>query len=145
VTIDEVAHHLRINHCSAHGPSKTDLGLTKFVKVGSPTSGCRPVGIVRKRTKATEYSYWVPKQLTEEHKHNRLKICQGLLIRYRSKRDASLGRRRDVDPSVHARKQIQPVKKKFKTQLSAVKVKLPLFYGIPKGQFWNDAERGTTL
>jgi hypothetical protein len=34
VTIDEVAHHLRISQGSAHGPSDIDLGLVEFVRDG---------------------------------------------------------------------------------------------------------------
>jgi hypothetical protein len=69
MTIDEVAHHLRVSHCSAHGIVQDRLGFYK----------------VRAR--------WVSKQLTGEHKRNRLTIFQGILNFYLNEGDAFLRRR----------------------------------------------------
>jgi hypothetical protein len=68
VTIDEVEHHLRISRGSAHGIIQGRLGFHRVC------------------------ARWVPKQLTAEHKRNRLTICQGLLNRYHNKGDAFLRR-----------------------------------------------------
>jgi hypothetical protein len=51
VTIDEVAYHLLISHGSVHEIIHSRLGFHKVC------------------------ARWVPKQLTEEHKRNRLTIC----------------------------------------------------------------------
>jgi hypothetical protein len=66
VTTDEVACHLLISHGSVHEIIHNHLGFHKMC------------------------ARWVPKQLTEEHKHNCVTICRSLLNRYRQEGDAFL-------------------------------------------------------
>jgi hypothetical protein len=58
VTINDVKYHLHNGHGSAHGNIVDRLGFHKVC------------------------ARWVPKQLTEEHMHNYLTICQGLVNHY---------------------------------------------------------------
>ena len=80
-------------------------------------------------------------QLTEEHKRRRMEICQTLLNRYNNEGEAFLSRIVTGDESwVHhyspetKRQSLEwkhpssPVKKKFKSQLSAGKVMLTIFW-----------------
>ena len=58
VTIDEVANHFEISHGSAYDIIHNRLGFREVC------------------------ARWVPKELTEEHRNNRVAICQRLLDRY---------------------------------------------------------------
>jgi len=64
VTIDEVANHFEISHGSAYDIIHNRLGFCKVC------------------------ARWVPKQLTEEHRNNRVAICQHLLDRYANEGEA---------------------------------------------------------
>ena len=66
VTIDEVANHFEISHGSAYDIIHNRLGFRKVC------------------------ARWVPKQLTEEHRNNRVAICQCLLDRYANEGEAFL-------------------------------------------------------
>ena len=68
VTIDEVANHFEISHGSAYDIIHNRLGFRKVC------------------------ARWVPKELTEEQKNNRVAICQCLLDRYANKGEAFLTR-----------------------------------------------------
>jgi hypothetical protein len=68
VTIDEMVYHLLISHGSVHEITHNRLGFRKVC------------------------ARWVSKQLTEEHKRNRLAICRSLLNRYGQEGDAFLRR-----------------------------------------------------
>jgi len=68
VTIDEVANHFEISHCSAYDIIHNRLGFRKVC------------------------ARWVPKELTEEQKNNRVAICQRLLDRYAKEGEAFLTR-----------------------------------------------------
>jgi hypothetical protein len=68
VTVDEVACHLLTSHGYVHEIIHNHLGFHEVC------------------------ARWVPKQLTEEHKRNRLTICRSLLNRYRQEGDAFLRR-----------------------------------------------------
>ena len=64
VTIDELANHFEISHGSAYDIIHNRLGFRKVC------------------------ARWVPKQLTEEQKNNRVAICQRLLDRYANEGEA---------------------------------------------------------
>jgi hypothetical protein len=68
VTIDEGAYHLLISHGSVHEIIHSRFGFHKVC------------------------ARWVTKQLTEEHKRNRLTIFRSLLNRYRQEGDVFLRR-----------------------------------------------------
>ncbi|XP_066946989.1 protein GVQW3-like [Macrobrachium rosenbergii] len=68
LTIDEVAYHMHISHGSAYEIVHNRLNFHKVC--------------VR----------WVPKQLSDEHKRNRLRICQHLLDRHANEGDTFLKR-----------------------------------------------------
>jgi hypothetical protein len=68
VTVDEVAYHLLTSHGYVHEITHNRLGFHEVC------------------------ARWVPKQLIEEHKHNRLTICRSLLNRYCQEGDAFLRR-----------------------------------------------------
>jgi len=68
VTIDEVANHFEISHCSAYDIIYNRLGFRKVC------------------------ARWVPKEFTEEQKNNRVAICQCLLDRYAKEGEAFLTR-----------------------------------------------------
>jgi len=117
VTIDEVANHFEISHGSAYDIIHNWLGFRKVC------------------------AKWVPKELTEEQKNNLVAICQRLLDRYASEGEAFLTRIVTGDKTwVHhfapeSKRQTMewkhpgsPVKKKFKSQPSAGKVMLTIFW-----------------
>ena len=66
VTIDEVANHFELSHGSAYDIIHNRLGFRKVC------------------------ARWVPKELTEEQKNNRVAICQRLLDRYAKEGEAFL-------------------------------------------------------
>jgi len=66
VTIDELANHFEISHGSAYDIIHNRLGFCKVC------------------------ARWVPKELTEEQKNNRVAICQRLLDCYAKKGEAFL-------------------------------------------------------
>ena len=66
VTIDEVANHFEISHGSACDIIHNRLGFRKVC------------------------ARWVPKELTEEQRNNRVAVCQRLLDRYANKGQAFL-------------------------------------------------------
>ena len=66
VTIDELANHFEISHGSAYDIIRNRLDFHKVC------------------------ARWVPKQLTEEQKNNRVAICQCLLDRYANEGEAFL-------------------------------------------------------
>ena len=68
VSIDEVAHSLNVGHGSAYKIVHDMLGFRKVC------------------------ARWVPRELTEEHKRNRVEICQSLLNRYSDQGEAFLER-----------------------------------------------------
>jgi len=117
VTTDEVPNHFEISHGSAYDIIHNRLGFHKVC------------------------ARWVPKQLTEEHRNNRVTICQRLLDRYANEGEAFLTRIVTRDETwVHhfapesKRQSMEwkhlgsPVKKKFKSQPSAGKVLLTIFW-----------------
>ena len=68
VTIDEVANYFEISHGSTYAIIHKRLGFRKVC------------------------ARWVPKELTEEQKNNRVAICQRLLDRYANEGEAFLTR-----------------------------------------------------
>jgi len=121
VNIDEMANHFEISHGSAYDIIHNRLGFRKV---------CARL---------------VPKQLTEEHRNNRVAICQRLLDRYANEDEAFLTRIVTGDETwIHyfapesKRQSLEwkhpgsPVKKKFKSQPSAGKVLLTIFWD-PQG------------
>ena len=66
--IDEVANHFEISHGSAYDTIHNRLGFRKVC------------------------ARWVPKELTEDHRNNRVVICQRLLDRYANEGEAFLTR-----------------------------------------------------
>jgi len=134
VTIDEVANHFEISHCSAYDIIHNRLGFRKVC------------------------ARWVPKEFTEEQKNNRVAICQRLLDRYANKGEAFLTRIVTGDETwVHhfapeSKRQTMewkhpgsPVKKKFKSQPSAGKVMLTIFWDSQGVIQEHSLERGTTV
>ena len=134
ITIDELAQSLQINHGSAQKIIHEILGYRKFS------------------------ASWVPRELTEKHKRRRVEICQTLLNRYNNEGENFLSRIVSGDESwVHhhspesKRQSLEwkhpysPVKKKFKSQLSAGKVMLTLFWNS-KGPILKDfLEKESTI
>ena len=117
VAIDEVAHVLQISHDSAYEMTQNKLGFHKVC------------------------ARWVPKQLTEVHKQTRVDICQKHLDRYGNERDIFLDKIitgdetwvHHYDPeskgqSMEWKHPQSPCKKKFKTQPSAGKLMLTIFW-----------------
>jgi len=134
VSIDDVANSLNISHGSAFTIMHDKLGFRKVC------------------------ARWVPRELTEEHKRNRVEICQSLLTRYRDEGDTFLERIVTGDETwVHhfeaesKRQSMEwkhpgsPRTKKFKTQSSAGKVMLTVFWDS-KGPIMEDyLEKGRTI
>ena len=134
ITIDEVAQSLQISFGSAQEIIHEILGYNKVS------------------------ARWMPRQFTEEHKRRRMEICQTLLNRYNNEGEAFLSRIVTGDESwVHhyspetKRQSLEwkhpssPVKKKFKSQLSAGKVMLTIFWDS-KGPILEDfLEKGSTI
>ena len=117
VAIDEIACSLQISHDFAYQIIHDELGFHKVC------------------------ARWVPRELTAEHKHERVEICQRLLDRYKNEGEAFLSRIVTGDETwVHhyapesKRQSMEwkhpgsPAKKKFKTQPSAGKVMLTIFW-----------------
>jgi len=134
VTIDEVANHFEISHGSACDIIHNRLGFRKVC------------------------ARWVPKEFTEEQKNNRVAICQRLLDRYANKGEAFLTRIVTGDETwVHhfapeSKRQTMewkhlgsPVKKKFKSQPSAGKVMLTIFWDSQGIILEHYLERGTAV
>ena len=134
ITIDEVAQSLQISFGSAQEIIHEILGYNKVS------------------------ARWVPRQLTEEHKRRRMEICQTLLNRYNNEGEAFLSRIVTEDESwvrhyspetkrqsLEWKHPSSPVKKKFKSQLSAGKVMLTIFWDS-KGPILEDfLEKGSTI
>ena len=117
ITIDEIAQSLQINFGSAQEIIHKILGYNKV------------------------FGRLVPKKLTEEHKRRRMEICQMLLNHYNNKGEEFLSGMVIKDElwvyhySPETKRQSLewkhlsfPVKKKFKSQLSAGKVMLTIFW-----------------
>ena len=134
MTVDEVAHVLQISHGSAYEMMHNKL---EFHKV---------------------FTRWVPKQLTEVHKQSRVDICQKHLNHYGNERDVFLDRIITGDETwVHHYEQESkrqstywnhpqsPCKKNFKTQPSAGKLKLTVFWDSQGPVLEHYKERGTTI
>jgi histone-lysine N-methyltransferase SETMAR len=137
VTIDEVAYHMLISHGSVREIIHNHLGFHKVC------------------------ARWVTKQLTKEHKCNRLNICQSLLNCYHQEGDAFLRNIITGDetwihhyaPEIkrhslewkHLTLPAKKKKKKFKTQLSAGKVMLTIFWDSQGPILEHYQERGTTV
>lgn len=134
VKIDEVACSLQISHGSAHEIIHDKLGFRKVC------------------------ARWVPKDLTEMHKHNRVQICQRLLDRYNNEGEAFLERIVTGDETwVHhfepesKRQSMEwkhprsPVRKKFKSQPSAGKLMLTIFWDSKGPLLEHYLEKGSTV
>ena len=134
VAIDEVAHVLQISCGSAYELMHNKLG---FLKV------C---------------ARWVPKQLTEMHKRTRLDTWQKHLDRYGNEWDIFLDRTIAGDEirvhhyepeskrqSMEWKHPQSPWKKKFKTQPSAGKLMLTVFWDSRGPVLEHYQERGTTI
>jgi hypothetical protein len=186
VTIDEVGHHLRISHGSARGIIQDRLGFHKVCARWVPKqlflgffftfSGwgeaestwyvghCWPIGAVggmRIRSGNRSLTAWAmarpPKQLTGEHKHNRLSICWGLLNHYRNEGDAFLrGNITEDETWTHhyapeSKRQSMTWKhpyrqsEKFKTRRSVEKVMLTLFRDAKRPILDHSQGTGTTV
>jgi len=117
VTVHEIAAHLNMSHRSAHHVVHDVLQFYKL------------------------WARWVPRQLTAELKGRRVDACQEILKRFEAEGDGFLGRTATGDETwVHyhqpetrkARKEWRrtssPKPKKFRTQPSAEKVILTLFW-----------------
>jgi hypothetical protein len=129
-----VAYHLLISYGSVHEITHNRLGFHKVC------------------------ARWVPKQLTEKHKRNRLTICRSLLNRCCQEGDAFLRRIITGDEtwihnyapeskhqSLEWKHPTSPAKKKFKTQRSAGKVMLTVFWNSQGPILEHYQERGTTV
>jgi len=134
VTIDELANHFEISNGSAYDIIHNRLVFRKVC------------------------ARWVPKQLTEEQKNNRVAICQRQLDRYAKEGEAFLTRIVNGDETwVHhfapesKRQSMEwkhpgsPVKKKFKGQTFARKVMLSIFWDSQGILLEHYLERGTTV
>jgi len=101
---------------------------------------------------------WVPKELTEEHNRKRLDICSRHLARYREERDNFLQQIVTGDETrIHnyepesKRQRMQwkhpscPIAKKFKTQHSAGKLMLTVFWDSQGPILETYQERKTTV
>lgn len=134
VTIDEMANHFEISHGSAYDIIHNRLGFRRVC------------------------ARWVPKELTEEHRNNRVAICQRLLDRHANEGEAFLTRIVTGDETwVHhfspesKRQSMEwkhpgsPVKKKFKRQPSAGKVMLTIFWDSQGVIMEHYLERGATV
>jgi len=134
VTIDELANRFEINHGSAYDIIHNRLGFRKVC------------------------ARWVPKQLTEEQKNNRVAICQRLLDCYANEGGAFLTQIVTGDEmwvhhfapeskrqSMEWKHPGSPVKKKFKGQPSARKVMLTVFWDSQGVLLEHYLERGTTV
>jgi len=134
VAIDEVACSLQISHGFAYQIIHKELGFHKVC------------------------ARWVPRQLTAEHKHKHVEICQRLLDRYKNEGEEFLSRIVTGDETwVHhyepesKRQSMEwkhlgsPAKKKFKTQPFVGKVMLTIFWDS-KGPILEDyLEKGCTI
>ena len=133
VTIDEVANNFEISHGSAYDIHNR-FGFRKVC------------------------ARWVPKELTEEHRNNRLAICQRLLDRHANEGEAFLTRIATGDETwVHrfapeSKRQSMEwkhpgsaVKKKVKSQPSAGKVFLTIFWDSQGVILEHYLERGATV
>lgn len=134
VTIDEVANRLQISHGSAYEIIHNRLGFHKVC------------------------ARWVPKQLTMLHKQTRLDICQQNLDRYGNEGDAFLDRIITGDEtwihhyepeskrqSMEWKHPQSPTKKKFKSQPSAGKLMLTVFWDSQGPVLEHYQERGSTI
>ena len=134
VTIDKVAYCLQISHGSAYEIIHNRLGFNKVC------------------------ARWVPKQLTQLHKQQRLDICQKHLDRYGNERDVFLNRIVTGDETwVHhyepesKRQSMEwkhpnsPCKKKFKSQPSAGKLMLTVFWDSQGVVLEHYQEKGITI
>lgn len=134
LTIDEVAHRLQISHGSAYEIIHNRLGFRKVC------------------------ARWVPKQLTQLHKQTRLDICKKHLDRYGNEGDNFLDRIITGDEtwihhyepeskrqSMEWKHPNSPCKKKFKTQPSAGKLMLTVFWDARGPVLEHYGERGTTI
>jgi len=119
VTVDEIAAAFNMSHGSAYNIVNNDLGYRKAC--------CR----------------WVPRQLSDDHKRARQTICQEHLDRHVREADAFLhhivtGHESWVyhyEPeskrqSMQWKHPSSPANKKFKTQASAGKVMLTIFWDV---------------
>ena len=124
VAIDEVACSLWISHGSAYQIIHEELRFHKLC------------------------ARWVPRELTAEHKHKSVEICQCLLDRYYNQGEEFLSRivtgdetwAHHYEPesktqSMEWKHPGSPAKKEFKTQPTAGKVMLTVF-GNQKGPYW---------
>jgi len=134
VTVNEIAAHLDMNHGSAQHIVHDVL---QFHKVSAR---------------------WVPRQLTAELKEQRVDACQELFKRFEAEGDGSLGRIVTGDETwVHyhqpetkkASKELRhtssPKPKKFRTQPSAGKVMLTLFWDERRVILDHYMPRGNTV
>ena len=134
VTIDEIAVEFHMSHGAAYKIVHDDSGYRKVC------------------------SRWIPRQLSDEQKHTRQTICQQHLDRHAREVDAFLNRIVTGDESwVHhyepksKRQSMQwkhptsPPPIKFKTQASAGKVMLTIFWDVNGPILMNFLERGETV
>ena len=134
ITVDDVANRLQISHGSAYEIIYSRLGFHKVC------------------------ARWVPKQLTQLHKQTRLDMCKKHLDRYVNERDNFLDRIVTGDEtwihyyepeskrqSMEWKHPNSPCKKKFKTQPSAGKLMLTVFWDSQGPLLEHYHERGTTI
>jgi [histone H3]-lysine36 N-dimethyltransferase SETMAR len=134
VTVADVAYRLQVSQGSAYEIIHNKLGFSKVC------------------------ARWVPKQLTQLHKQTRLDICQKHLDRFKKEGDVFLDRIVTCDETwVHhyepetKRQSMEwkhpnsPSKKKFKTQPSAGKVMLTVFWDSQGPILEHYMEQGTTV
>ena len=134
LTIDEVTNCLQISHGSAYEIIHNRLGFHKVC------------------------ARWIPKQLTMLHKQTRLDICQQNLDRYEKEGDAFLDRIITGDETwVHhyepeckrlstERKHLQsPIRKEVKSQPTAGKLLLTVFWGSQGPILEHYQEKGSTI
>jgi len=134
VSIDEIAVAFNMSHGSAYNIVRNDLGYRKV------------------------FSRRVPRQLSDDHKHARQTICQEHLDRHDRKGDAFLHRIATGDESwvyhyepESKRQSMQwkhpssPANKEFKTQASAGKVMLTIFWDVNGPILVHFQEKGQTV
>ena len=133
VTIDEVANHFEISHGSAYDIIHNRVGFRKVC------------------------ARWIPKELTEEQKNNRVAICQRLLDRYANEGEAFFDTNshwgRNVGSSFCTGKQTPDHGMETSGITNEEKIQESTFCGKSDTIFWDSqgvilehyVERGTTV
>jgi len=127
VTVDEIAAAFNMSHGSTYSIVHNDLWYRKVC------------------------SRWVPRQLSDDHKRARQTICQEHLDRHAREGDAFLHRVVTEDESwvyhyePESKRQSMQWNKKFKTQASAGKVMLTIFWDVSGPILVHFQEKGQTV